>query len=51
MNNYEIVIGFFEKADKPVRAGEVVEGTGLDKKEVDKAMAKLKKADVYKRQL
>ncbi|NLS44662.1 MAG: MarR family transcriptional regulator [Firmicutes bacterium] len=43
MNNYEIVIGFFEKADKPVRAGEVVEGTGLDKKEVDKAMAKLKK--------
>ncbi|MGB4151975.1 MAG: MarR family transcriptional regulator, partial [Bacillota bacterium] len=30
-------------ADKPVKAGDVVEATGLDKKEVDKIMAKLKK--------
>ena len=45
MDNYKIVLEFFEKANKPVKAGEVAEGTGLDKKEVDKIMAKLKKEE------
>lgn len=45
MENYQAVLEFFEKAEAPVRAGEVVEGTGLEKKEVDKAMNKLKKEE------
>jgi len=32
-----------KKAGKPVGAGEIAEATGLDRKEVDKAMATLKK--------
>ncbi|HAV21797.1 MAG TPA: MarR family transcriptional regulator [Bacillota bacterium] len=43
MDNYEVVLEYFKNADKPVKAGDVVEATGLDKKEVDKIMAKLKK--------
>ncbi|MGB4337684.1 MAG: FaeA/PapI family transcriptional regulator [Bacillota bacterium] len=43
MENYDVVLDFFEKVGKPVKAGEVAEATGLDKKEVDKIMAKLKK--------
>ncbi|MGI6038384.1 MAG: MarR family transcriptional regulator [Limnochordia bacterium] len=43
MDNYQKVLEFFEQAEEPLRAGAVAEGTGLDRKEVDKAMAKLKK--------
>ena len=43
MDNYDVVLDFFEKVGKHVKAGEVAEATGLDKKEVDKIMAKLKK--------
>ena len=43
MDSYQVVLDFFTKSDKPVKAGEVAAATGLDKKEVDKAMAKLKK--------
>ena len=43
MDNYEEVLEYFKNADKPVKAGDVVEATGLDKKEVDKIMAKRKK--------
>lgn len=45
MENYEKVLDFFAKADKPLRTGDIVEGTGLDKKEVEKAMNKLKKEE------
>ena len=43
MDNYEVIIDFFKKAEKPVKAGEVADATGIDKKEVDKVLAKLKK--------
>lgn len=43
MENYEVVLDFFNKADKPVSAGQIATATGIDRKEVDKVMAKLKK--------
>jgi hypothetical protein len=43
MENYDVVLNFFQNAEKPVRAGDVVKGTGLDKKDVDKVMKELKK--------
>jgi DNA-binding IscR family transcriptional regulator len=45
MDNYEAVLDFFQKAEKPVSAGQIATATGLDKKEVDKVMAKLKKEE------
>ncbi|NLM69077.1 MAG: replication protein [Firmicutes bacterium] len=45
MDAYQAVLEFFEKAEEPVRTGQVVEATGLDKKEVEKAMNKLKKEE------
>ena len=42
MDNYEVILDFFSKSDKPVKAGEVATATGIDKKEVDKVMKKLK---------
>ncbi len=45
VDNYEVILDFFSKADKPVKAGEVAAATGIDKKEVDKIMAKLKKEE------
>ncbi|MEI6122878.1 MAG: MarR family transcriptional regulator [Bacteroidota bacterium] len=38
----EKVLDAMKKAGAPVNAGKIVELTGLDRKEVDKAMAKLK---------
>jgi chromosome segregation and condensation protein ScpB len=37
------VLEAIKKAGKPVAAGEIVEATGLERKEVDKAMNALKK--------
>ena len=42
METIEKVLGAIKNAGSPVNAGKVVELTGLDRKEVDKAMAKLK---------
>ncbi|MDR1877687.1 MAG: transcriptional regulator [Flavobacteriaceae bacterium] len=36
------VLGAIKKAKEPVNAGKVTELTGLERKEVDKAMKKLK---------
>jgi len=36
------VLEAMKKAGEPVNAGKIVELTGLDRKEVDKAMSKLK---------
>ncbi len=44
-DNRELVISAMVKAGKPLKAGEIVELTGLDKKDVDKAMKDLKKED------
>ncbi len=45
MNNEERVLEAMKKADKPLRAGEIAELSGLDKKEVDKAMKALKESE------
>ena len=43
MDNYNTVLDYFKNAEKPVKAGEVAAATGLEKKDVDKVMTKLKK--------
>jgi len=45
MDAYQAVLEFFEKAEAPVRTGDIVEGTDLDKKEVEKAVNQLKKEE------
>lgn len=39
----EKVLATMKAAEKPLKAGEIAEASGLDKKEVDKAMKVLKK--------
>lgn len=39
------VLEAFKQAGEPINAGKVVELTGLDRKEVDKAMNQLKKEE------
>jgi len=43
MNEEELVLKAFREAGKPLRPGDVVEITGLDRKLVDKIIKKLKK--------
>ncbi|MDN3956009.1 MarR family transcriptional regulator [Sporolactobacillus laevolacticus] len=45
MESYDAVLAFFEKAEEPANAGAVAEATGIDKKEVNKVMTKLKKEE------
>jgi len=42
----ELVLDVIKKAGVPLNAGKIAELTGIDRKEVDKAMAKLKAEDV-----
>jgi biotin operon repressor len=42
MQTLEKVLAAIKQAGEPVNAGKVVEMTGLDRKDVDKAMTKLK---------
>ncbi len=42
MDNLEVVLNAMDKAGQPLSAGQIVEMTGLDKKEVDKVLKKLK---------
>lgn len=42
MESKDKVLDAMKTAGKPVKAGEIAEMTGLDKKEVDKAMKTLK---------
>lgn len=42
MDNREIIIKAFEEAEQPLKAGEVAEATGVDKKEVGNIIKKLK---------
>jgi biotin operon repressor len=42
METLEKVLAAIKQAGEPVNAGKVVEMTGLDRKDVDKAMTKLK---------
>ncbi len=45
MDNYEVILDFFSKAEKPVSAGQIATATGIARKEVDKVMTKLKKEE------
>jgi len=45
MDNYEMIVEFFKNAEKPVSAGQIATATGIDRKEVDKVMTKLKKEE------
>lgn len=42
MDTTEKVLDTIKKAGKPVSAGQIVEISGIERKEVDKAMKKLK---------
>ena len=46
METVEKVLNAIKQASEPVNAGKVVELTGLDRKEVDKAMNQLKKEEL-----
>ena len=41
METKDIVFKAIETAGKPVKGGEIAEATGIDKKEIDKAIKKL----------
>ena len=43
MEHAELVYKTLEASSEPMKAGEIAEASGLDKKEVDKAMNILKK--------
>jgi len=45
METKQIVLDAMKKAGTPVNAGKLVDLTGLDRKEVDKAMKQLKADD------
>ena len=45
MENYDVILDYFKKADKPVNAGLVASETGIERKEVDKVMKKLKEEE------
>ncbi|RLC51462.1 MAG: MarR family transcriptional regulator [Candidatus Cloacimonadota bacterium] len=45
-DNKEVVLDAMKKAAKPLKAGEIAELAGLDKKEVDKVMKVLKKEEL-----
>ena len=46
MDNTQKVLEAMKAAGKPVKAGELVELTGLERKDVDKAMKILKKEEL-----
>jgi DNA-binding IscR family transcriptional regulator len=46
MDVKELVLDAMKKAGEPFNAGKIAELTGIDRKEVDKAMAKLKAENV-----
>ncbi len=45
MNTEEQILDTLKQSVKPMNAGQIVEKTGLDRKDVDKAMTKLKKEE------
>ncbi len=46
MENTELIIKILQESETPLRAGEIAEKAGLDKKEIDKAIKKLKKDEL-----
>ncbi len=46
MENIEKITKIFNEAKNPLKTGEIVELSGIDKKEVAKIITKLKKSEV-----
>ncbi len=46
MSQYEIVLEYFKNLKAPVSAGTIADETGVDRKEVDKIMKKMKDEEV-----
>ena len=46
MDNEAKIIAAFKAAGKPLKAGELATQSGVDKKEVDKILKKLKKDEI-----
>lgn len=46
METTKVIIDAMKKAAKPLKAAEISELTGLDKKDVDKGMKQLQKEDL-----
>jgi len=46
MNHYDVVLDYFKNLKEPVSAGTIAEETGVDRKEVDKIMKKMKDEEV-----
>jgi len=45
MDTYEVVLDYLKNSQKSVSAKQIAEATGLDRKDVDKVMTKLKKEE------
>ena len=45
-DNKQVVLDTMKTAGKPLKGGEIVELSGLDKKEIDKVMKELKKEEL-----
>lgn len=45
MDNYELVFETLKTAEEPLKAAEIAEKAGIEQKEVDKAIKKLKKQE------
>ena len=45
MDHIELVVKTLKEAGEPLKAGEIAEKAGIDKKEVDKAIKDLKKEE------
>lgn len=45
MDNTEKIIKAFEKSSNPLKSAEIADSTGIDKKEVDKILKKLKQEE------
>lgn len=45
MNITEVVVKTLKESAEPLKAGEIAEKAGIDKKEVDKAIKELKKEE------
>ena len=45
MNTEDQILETLKQSEKPMNAGQIVEKTGLDRKDVDKVMTKLKKEE------
>ena len=48
MDTYDVVLDYLKNSQKPASAKQIAEATGLDRKDVDIVMTKLKKEEKIK---